>query len=79
MTKHYLIDNKVYKEILDTSENVCMSVDVIKEFCENNKDIYEIRKISPIIKYIFQNADRLFSYFSEKQHARKHEKISFKM
>lgn len=79
MSKKYIIENKVFKKVFQTSENICMSLEIIKNFCENNKDIYEIRKISPIIKFIFDNADNLYLYFINKRYAKKNEKITFHM
>lgn len=79
MTKKYIIENKVFKEVFETCENIYMSLSVIKEFCEKNRDIYELRAISPIIKFIYEHADNLFLYFINKKHAEKNEKITFRM
>lgn len=79
MSKKYIIENKVFKEIFKTSEDICMSLNIIKDFCENNKEIYELKMITPIIKFIYANADKLFLYFINKKYAQKDEKITFNM
>lgn len=79
MSKKYIIENKVFKEAFERIEKIYMSLNVIKNFCENNKEIYELRLITPIIKFIYEHADKLFLYFINKQDAKKGEKITFNM
>lgn len=79
MTKRYIIEKKVFDEVFKVGENVCLSLGVIKDFCENNIHIYEIREILPIIKFIFANADSLYLYLINKKDSKYYEKITFKM
>lgn len=79
MSKKYIIENKIFKEIYKKSENVINSLEVLEKFCKYDDGIYELQNIYPLVKYICNEAGSLNNYFLHKRYAKKGEKITFNM
>lgn len=79
MSKKYIIENKIFKEVYSKSENISNSLIILDTFCEYNDDIYELKNIHPLVKYISREAGSLSNYFFNKLEAKKGEKITFYM
>lgn len=79
MSKKYIIENKIFKELYKKAENISNSLVVLDTFCKSNDYIYEIQNIHPLIKYIDSEADSLNNYLLNKLEAKKDEKITFQM
>lgn len=79
MSKKYIIENKIFKELYKKAENVSNSLIVLDTFCNLNNDIYEVQNIHPLIKYISNEAGSLNNYLLNKLYAEKGEKITFHM
>ena len=63
MKKNYYVSKKLFNNMYEKVQGICGSLMVLRSFCGQNKDIEEIRNITPIINNITKESDLLYLYF----------------
>ena len=63
MVEDYTISQKDFKNISKWAENVYNLAVVLDYFCYNQPEIEELYNITPIVKYLRQDADSLNAFF----------------
>ena len=63
MDKSYILTNQELNQLYTYIENLYNIAKVADYFCSNQQEFEELANLTPIIKTICQNADKLYSFF----------------